>query len=76
SPVTLREGVMQQVSPQNCMVEELPKETVNQFQCAAGTNQSICVVFKVIYLYSDISHTKRKELLSDVFRGKITNPCG
>ncbi|GFS78871.1 tryptase beta-2 [Nephila pilipes] len=43
SATKLREGVMQQVSPQNCMVEELPKETVNQFQCAAGTNQSICV---------------------------------
>ncbi|GFS67987.1 plasma kallikrein [Nephila pilipes] len=43
SRTTLREGVMRQVSPQNCMVEELPKKTVNQFQCANGTDQSICV---------------------------------
>ncbi|GFS98943.1 suppressor of tumorigenicity 14 protein [Nephila pilipes] len=43
SPQTLREGVMRQVSPQNCMVEGLPKETVNQYHCAAGTTQTICV---------------------------------
>ncbi|GFS98941.1 serine protease 38 [Nephila pilipes] len=43
SPVTLREGVMQQVSAQNCMREGLPIETVNQYHCATGTNQSICM---------------------------------
>ncbi|GFT50749.1 tryptase beta-2 [Nephila pilipes] len=34
---------MHQVSSQNCMVEGLPIETVNQYQCAAGTTQTICV---------------------------------
>ncbi|GFU45164.1 tryptase beta-2 [Nephila pilipes] len=41
SATKLREEVMRQVSPHNCMIEELPKETVNQFQCAAGTTQVI-----------------------------------
>ncbi|GFT49456.1 enteropeptidase [Nephila pilipes] len=40
---TLREGVMQQVSPHNCMLEGMPKKSVNQFHCAAGTTHSICV---------------------------------
>ncbi|GFT14564.1 tryptase beta-2, partial [Nephila pilipes] len=40
---TLREGVMQQVSSQNCMVEGLPIETMNQYHCASGTTQTICV---------------------------------
>ncbi|GFT67268.1 enteropeptidase [Nephila pilipes] len=43
SSETLREGVMQQVSSQNCMTVGLPSETVNQFHCAVGTNQSICL---------------------------------
>ncbi|GFS77973.1 enteropeptidase [Nephila pilipes] len=43
SPETLREGVMRQVSSHNCMVKVLPTETVNQFHCAVGTNQSICL---------------------------------
>ncbi|GFT95515.1 tryptase beta-2 [Nephila pilipes] len=34
---------MRQVSPHNCMIEELPKQTVNQYHCAAGTTQTICV---------------------------------
>ncbi|GFU44962.1 tryptase beta-2, partial [Nephila pilipes] len=43
SPVTLREGVMQQVSSQNCMREGLPIETLNEYHCAVGTDQSTCV---------------------------------
>ncbi|GFT04156.1 tryptase beta-2, partial [Nephila pilipes] len=42
-PDTLREGVMQQVSAHNCMVKGYPTESVNQFHCAVGTYQSICL---------------------------------
>ncbi|GFS47436.1 tryptase beta-2 [Nephila pilipes] len=43
SPETLREGVMQQVSSENCLLKGLPSETVNQYHCATGTNKSICM---------------------------------
>ncbi|GFS50540.1 tryptase beta-2 [Nephila pilipes] len=34
---------MQQVSAHNCMKKRYPSETVKQFHCAVGTNQSTCL---------------------------------
>ncbi|GFT61408.1 tryptase beta-2 [Nephila pilipes] len=43
-PKILREGVMKQIPSSSCVEEHshLPEETVHQYHCAVGTNQSVC----------------------------------
>ncbi|GFU41944.1 tryptase beta-2 [Trichonephila clavipes] len=36
-PQVLREGAMKEIEGKHCMTPELPKETIEQYQCSAGT---------------------------------------
>ncbi|PRD29831.1 UNVERIFIED_CONTAM: Tryptase beta-2 [Trichonephila clavipes] len=41
-PQVLREGAMKEIEGKHCMTPELPKETIEQYQCSAGTSQTSC----------------------------------
>ncbi|GFV87431.1 tryptase beta-2 [Trichonephila clavipes] len=62
-PQLLREGVMKEVKAENCMRPGLSKQTIRQYHCAVGTNQSSCHAMKEGRFVLGIFRSERMRVL-------------